>query len=250
MLLDILRALRQVVQDPLWGFLIVLLGLLVLSLASLALYRRRKILAYSVSRRSLAEDGRVLGDGPSLSLDGWDASDVDLLVVRLTNAGGAPVREKDYARPIRFEFGENARILSFRGLSADAPLSDAPVLAEDSGRLELQPLFLEEGATVEVEAVLAGFEKLAVTGGIGDAGRILNAQGRRPPEYRRWMRAFLILECSGLLAVLAGRAADPDNYPYPPTLLAVAGAVIMCAGALSLLLWLAMTAWTERAGRA
>lgn len=250
MLDELTELLKSITHDPQSGFVIVVLGLCALGLLAWAMYRSRKGLSYNFSRWPLVKGFQGSGNVPQVVFDGRSISDVDVAVIILTNIGGASIQEKDYALPLRFGFGEKARVLSAKVARTDPDDTDASVTVRDSREVEMQPALLRREDSIAIEVILTCFQKFSVSGRIRGTWKILDDHKHTPPSFQICMGIFAVLAGTGLAMAVAGRLLDRDNFPYPPTLLAIAGMIVIGMGILAVILWILLTWWADwRASR-
>jgi hypothetical protein len=98
-----------------WQFIAVILAVIAIAIP---------VILYWIQRQKRALSWQLVSNTPLLSIDkeikenlevlynGKQVQDVQLIIAKIINTGNVPIKSIDYERPINFNFGENARILT------------------------------------------------------------------------------------------------------------------------------------------
>ena len=105
----------EIIRDPMWQVIAVILAVIAIAIP---------VILYWIQRQKRALSWQVVSNTPLLSIDkeikenlevlynGKHVQDVQLIIAKIINTGNVPIKSTDYERPINFNFGENARILT------------------------------------------------------------------------------------------------------------------------------------------
>lgn len=165
---------REKLRDPIWQFVGIIVGMAVAFLI-FWLQQSRKELSYEiVSQTPLVSVQDEARSRLQISFDGKPVEDVTLIVLRLQNSGNVPITPADYIRPVTFNFGQSAAILSAE-VTESVPsnigasiktVSDtvelAPVLMNGDDSMTLKVLLTRGDGTVSADARIVGVNQLLV----------------------------------------------------------------------------------------
>ncbi|MDD2809551.1 hypothetical protein [Rhodoferax sp.] len=142
-------------RDQAWQFF----GIVISVAVAIWIYRAqssRAELAFGVlSARELLTIHDSLSSRVTVTLDGALVRDVSLLVFAFKNSGNRPFRAGDFAVPATFEFGSTVRLLSAE-ISRRSPENLEARIDANESKLVLQPLLLNQGEYVVIQALVAG----------------------------------------------------------------------------------------------
>lgn len=146
----------ELVRDPAWQFAGAFFALLSLA-AAIGFYwlqRQTKELAFGrVSSRRLLSIADELSTRVSVQLDGKPIRDLHLLVYGLKNSGRVAVSQADFVRPLSISFPDG-QVLSAE-IAAERPVTLGATLTISDSRVELCPLLLNAGDTVQIQVLLS-----------------------------------------------------------------------------------------------
>jgi hypothetical protein len=91
--------------------------------------------------------------------DDQPVDEVRLLTVRIVCSGTVEIKEDDYVRPLSVDFGSRAVVLSPE-VAKTVPDDLAPRLTVHGTRLEIEPLLLNPGDTLEIAALVSGMSNV------------------------------------------------------------------------------------------
>jgi hypothetical protein len=146
----------NVLRDPLWQFVGVLLALLSVAAAFWIywLQRQTKELAFGlVSSRRLLSVSDELSSRVSILLDGKTVKDVHLVVYGLKNSGHSAICASDFERALKINFNEG-QVISAEIASQSPPNLGASLSSSDTG-VELRPLLLNAGDQLLIQVLLS-----------------------------------------------------------------------------------------------
>jgi len=174
---------KDLLRDPLWQFVGVLIALIALYI-SIWQARRRKRIAYrivsniSVARidRSTFYDGRL-----QILFDGQPLDDAQVLQVQVGNTGNQSIRAADYESPLSFSIDQSARILDAEIVDAK-PSSLQPAITVYPTMVSIAPTLLNSGDSFTLKILTTSFE-----GTISASGRIVGVKEiLRIDREREW----------------------------------------------------------------
>jgi hypothetical protein len=110
-------------------------------------------------------------DRVQILLDGVPCRDVSLLVIEINNSGNEPIRSSDFERPLRFNCGKEAQLLS---LVVDATKPDdlRPAVKSATNEVELTPLLLNKGDWMRIIVLAQDAGAVSPDGRIAGVGTI------------------------------------------------------------------------------
>jgi hypothetical protein len=186
----------EFLRDPFWQFASAVLALVAIAISAVLylLQRRRKALSYEVVSctplLSVREEvkGRV-----QIVFDDTSVSDAHMVVIRVLNSGNVPIIPSDYVRPVKFDFGEIAQILSAEVMETSPDNIEACI---DPETLELMPVLLNSSDSIMLKILLARFD-----GTINMDGRIVGVKQIRTATKRSLPIAAMLI---GITVTMAG----------------------------------------------
>lgn len=157
----------EFLRDAVWQFVGAIVGIvfgLAAIVVSIVLYRRarqRKAVEYEVVANApiLADPAATLSNlSIQVLVNGEEANDVRLLLVRILNTGNVSIHAGDYAQPLRIALrNAEARLLTAEvGATTPADIP-AKVTIVDEKCAELAPVLLNAGDMVEVALLVKDF---------------------------------------------------------------------------------------------
>ena len=198
-------------RDPLWQFVGVLLALAAIA-GSFIIYflqRQRKSISYEViSKNQLLTVGEELAGKLQVLYEGEPATDICLLVLKLSNSGNQPVAMSDYERPISLGTGTHSRILSVAVTEKDPEALSVELTVEQS-RVVLQPLLLNSNDFIILKLLVSDFGGAV----IADA-RIVGVKGISKASQNSGYS--LLAMVSGLVVSIVGSYFVFSNVPGQP----------------------------------
>jgi hypothetical protein len=166
---------------------------------------RRKALSYTVSETQLLTVHGDLKGKVQILFDGVSVPNVSLVVIKVRNSGHEPIRANDFERPLRFDFGSGARILSLDADEANQK-SLKPAVRQGAGNapaenaFELDPLLLNRGDWIKVKALVSNVGTISVDGRIEGVRDIRPVTGDR--SRLKWLEVALQLLAGAILVFL------------------------------------------------
>ena len=151
-------SLAELIRDPLWQFVGVVLALAAIATSYLQ-YRAsaaRKELAFGVlaSRRLIAIADNM-APRVSILLDGQPVSNVYLVEFGLKNSGNQPILRDDFDEPVRLTSATATTTLSVQVIRTH-PLTLAAEITQYNDTVQLAPLLLNPGDFIVVQALTSG----------------------------------------------------------------------------------------------
>ena len=214
----------DILRDPVWQFMGVIVGLIAL-LVSIGIglrSRHTKRLAYRVvSHHPLFTVNSLIKQRVQVLYDGRPVDDLQLLNIRLTNAGTVPITTQDMERPIALVFNPEVQIL-LADVSEQRPANLGATLTQEATRITLQPMLLNAGDAVSIWMLVTGLKDWRID------GRIVGVKAiESPSEASKRASVWLVMMGLGLLVVGVGIFS---LSPTPDTVLGVLGEVVFGIG--------------------
>lgn len=119
--------------------------------------RNRKVLAYQVSSARVVSVRDVAADKITILYDEHPVGDVRLLTLQVKCAGDVPIASADFERPLTLLLGDNAQVLKSEVVKT-APEDLNPQHAIHGSTLEIQPLLLNPGDSLEMTALVSDLD--------------------------------------------------------------------------------------------
>lgn len=157
----------DILRDPVWQFIGVILAVVAI-IISIALYRRQrrhKALSYEIiSRIPLLGMEEEIKGNLQILFNGKPVQQVHLIVVKIINSGNMPIVFTDYERPISLSFGEKAQILTAE--VAETNPDSLRAAAEIEGKkVVLTPILLNQEDSITLKMLVNEFsEQITVNG--------------------------------------------------------------------------------------
>ena len=207
----------ELLRDPAWQFVGVVLALAALAATFLVywLQRQRKALSYEViSKNQLLTVREELEGRLQVLYEGHPARDICLLVVKLFNSGNVPISAADYERPLSLGTGISSKILSGVVTDVDPENLAASIDIEES-RVILRPILLNSKDSVTLKLLVSDFG-----GNVAIDGRVLGVKSISKAGQTTGYQAllmFLALTCFAVGAYLVvSFSPKPDVRPPSP----------------------------------
>ena len=163
----------ELLRDPAWQFVGVMLALAAVAVTVLVywLQRQKKSLSYEViSKNELLTVREELEGRLQVLYEGQPARDICLLVVKLFNSGNVPVSASDYERPISLSTGASSKVLSGAVTAVD-PENLAATIEIAESRVILDPILLNSKDSVTLKLLVSDFG-----GNLSVDGRVLGVR--------------------------------------------------------------------------
>jgi hypothetical protein len=172
--------LGEILRDPVWQFIGVILAV-VISCVGYLIQRNRKKLVYEiVSRTRLVTKEEEIKGSLQIVFEGKPVEDVRLLEIKIINSGNMPIVSSDYERPVSLFLGDQARILTAtvsetfpQSLQATVESKGqavvlSPVLLNGGDSITLKMLISHLGRDIKVDSRIAGVKEIHES----DRGRV------------------------------------------------------------------------------
>lgn len=205
----------EILRDPMWQFIGVVIGIIALIITFLFWkQRQRKALSYEILSNTplLSIEEKIKGK-LQIIFDGNSVENVHLIEVKLVNSGNEPIKPSDYERPINLTFGEDSRVLTSEVIET-IPDNLKMELYTDEKSVKLSPILLNGGDSFTLKMIVSQFK-------IGDDdikvdGRIAGVKKITLPDESRLL---IILMVSGVLLSIIGFVGliiNKQTTPPPP----------------------------------
>ncbi len=105
----------EIISDPLWRFIGVILPIITIATMVIICWIQRQKRALSwqvVSNTPLLSIDKEIKGNLEVLYNKKPVQGVQLIIAKIINTGNVPIKSSDYERPINFNFGENAQILT------------------------------------------------------------------------------------------------------------------------------------------
>jgi hypothetical protein len=168
------------ISTPDWGMLGVLIGLI--SLLAAIIIGIAQIRAAQRPKKDIR--CRLIASAPLLKFDdrfkghlqvtfqGQEIKDASSIVLRIHNAGKVAITPTDFVRPIIFMFASSTEIINAEILKTE-PQNLGAKLSITKNSIELQPLLMNSGDSIDISSLVASFDdNLTVDGRVVDVKMI------------------------------------------------------------------------------
>jgi len=182
---------QEIVRDPLWQFVGAVLGILAIIVSIILFFaqRKKKSLEYKIiSQTPVLSAAEEIAGQLQILFRGEPVQGVYLFVIRLLNAGNVPIASSDYERPVRLDFGEEARVLTAEVSDVEPRNLDAEIASQDSF-VQLKPVLLNSGDVITIKALVSNYK-----GQLTIDGRIIGVKDIVPQKDTSniWSIAFML----------------------------------------------------------
>jgi hypothetical protein len=114
----------ELLRDSVWTFFGALLALAAI-LVSIAVYyaqkQRKRVTVETLARVPLIALGKEGIEGLAITFNGEPIQKATVVLIRVANAGNAPILSADFEAPLSFEFSPESKILSASIVSSEPP---------------------------------------------------------------------------------------------------------------------------------
>jgi hypothetical protein len=150
----------DIIRDPFWQFIGVILALIAIIATIVIFYfqRQKKSLAYEIQTNTpvLTISEQVAGKVKVLYED-KPIKNAQLIVIKLINNGNQPITSNDYERNFSCTFGVNSKILSSE-IIEPTPEELKPKLSVNENQIVLEALLLNEKDFLVIKTLVADFK--------------------------------------------------------------------------------------------
>lgn len=167
----------EFLRDPMWQFVGVLAGGASIIVAIVIYLKQsgRKLLEYRSRSVPLLRIDTAIKDDVRISYRGEPVTDVNLVEVRLSNAGREPIQSADFESPIKIHFGDHAVVLGVEIAEADPPdLAVRCIKTPADPAVTITPLLLNPKDTFVVRCLVSGQGEVVLKARIAGVTRIEN----------------------------------------------------------------------------
>lgn len=150
--------LAEVLRDPMWQFIGVLVTVIVgvISIILVLRERNKKSLSYDlVSHASLVSVEKEVKDKLFIAYEGKPISQLTLNIIRLINSGNTPITAADFVSPPTILFDEKSEIISAE-VSEKNPNGLEASVTYNSTQVTVNPTLLNGGDWFEIKVLSSG----------------------------------------------------------------------------------------------
>lgn len=222
----------DLLRDPLWQFIGVIIAIVSVSTAIFLSLRQRNRKAISY---------RIISSTPVLSVsegvegklkilyENQEVKEVQLVVISVTNTGNVPIVENDYAQPLEVSFGMG-KLLTVEIMEKTPKELDITPLVS-GGKVVINKALLNQGDSFVFRALVAGFKDT-----INVNARIVGIKAitkQVEPAYTRNSFIGMMVLYAGFVGIIVNNNSLKDTtllaFSY---LVIVLGLVIVCWNAI------------------
>ena len=152
---------QEIKQFLLDDFNIITLVGTILTLSGLIIgvrrHKRKRLAFEIISNTPLLSVNSEVKDRVKIYLDDRPVTDVNLMMVKLTNTGNESIPSKDFETPITINFGKSATLISFEIFErtpAEMPLPEN--ITSANNWVTLSPFLLNEKDSITIKALVSG----------------------------------------------------------------------------------------------
>jgi hypothetical protein len=198
----------NLVRDPLWNFVGVVLAIIALlvTIVIFIVQRKKKRLSYQViSLTSLLGLKEEIAGKIKVLYEGNEVTNVHLFEIKLINTGNQPIASSDFERPICISFADVTTILTSEIYESN-PKDIKGDLAVEGCSLAVKPLLLNPNDSLSIKTLISNFD-----GSFTVDGRIIGV--RQITEYREKVSLILLpLFLLSILLILTIKVYILRNY--------------------------------------
>jgi len=150
----------ELLRDPLWTFVGVILAVLAVLVTVMIFFAQRKTkkLSYEITSNTqlLGVKDEIQGKVQVL-YEGKEVKNVHLLTIKFSNNGNQSISSNDYERPLSIEVNSDAKVLTYEVIDEEPENLGAVVQLEEN-KIVLSPILLNEKDTFSIKALISDFE--------------------------------------------------------------------------------------------
>lgn len=214
----------EILRDPLWQFVGIILTLIAIFVSILVYLkqRNRKELSYEIiSRTSLLSREEEIGGALQVQYNGQPVKKVQLVEINFENTGNTPILVNEYERPISLDFGETSKVLTAE-ISKKFPENLSASLSIKDKNVIIDPLLLNSKESLTLKMLISNGSKVSIDCRIVGISSIKEAT-----ESRNFLIPMFIgsgIMVGGILL----SAVNPNDYVA--LFIATVGMILMYAG--------------------
>ena len=180
----------EIIYDPMWGFVGVILGIIPLIFFHLVQSIRKAISWEIISNTPLLSVDEEIRGNIQVLFDGKPVQDAQLIIVEIINSGNVSIKSTDYDRPINLDFGENAHILTAEVTETTPDNLDVSINIEGT-KVLLNPTLMNGKDSITIKAIVGQFnDQITVEGRIVGVKEVQKSTKRNKIQD---IRSFLVL---------------------------------------------------------
>lgn len=149
----------EFLSDPTNQFIIIVALTILAIIGPIIVYlkqRMRKSIHYRiVSRTALFSVKEEVKKELEITYKGKKIEDAQLVLIEISNTGNVPIEAEDYKKPISFNFGEEAQVLTAEVIKTDPEELQASV-SIDKGIVSLTPILTNAGDSLTLKIIVSG----------------------------------------------------------------------------------------------
>lgn len=161
-------------RDPIWQFIGILVGLATFVLAAFWQKKRKKIAYEIISNTQLLSVKDEVKSRLQILFDQKPVHNLNLVVLKIYNAGNEPISPEDFKDKLTVEFGDNAQILEADVVDV-FPKNMQANIEQTANSISLVPLLLNDGDSVKLKILLSKYSHIHITGRITGVNQISGA---------------------------------------------------------------------------
>ncbi|MDT7540166.1 MAG: hypothetical protein QOE33_70 [Acidobacteriota bacterium] len=150
----------ELLRDPLWQFIGVILALIAIAISFFIHYlqRQRKSLAYEITANTpvLTVNEQIEGKIEVL-YENIPVNNVRLVTVKVINNGNVPITSNDYERKLSFILKGEVKILSSEILETYPESLETPI-SVDENKITIEPILMNRKDYIVLKALVSNFE--------------------------------------------------------------------------------------------
>ena len=169
-------------RDPVWQFFGFFVGLLALVFGTwLSLRGRSRRLNYDVISKTPLFNYDLNSTNQRLQLlfNGKPIHNAELVLIKIYNAGSAPIKPDDYERPLKVAMGESSKILDAEIVDMHPKNLVVPISTVDDTSITLEKLLLNPGDYFVINTIVIPPVKISVEGRIAGIKEIKSGAPKR-----------------------------------------------------------------------
>ena len=219
----------EIIRDPMWQFVGVIL-VIIIPLVLYLVQRRRKALSWEIiSNTPLLSIDEAIRGNIQVLFDGKPVQDAQLIIVEIINSGNVAIKSIDYERPINLDFGENARILTAEVTETTPDNLDVSINIEGT-KVLLNPTLMNGKDSITIKTIVSQFnDQITVEGRIVGVKEVQKSTKRNKiQDIRLFLVLFTIVTLYGVLMIAVADLLDSMKVE-PVTVLLISSPLIIIA---------------------
>lgn len=219
-------------RDPVWQFVGVVVGIATFVIAIFWQQKRKKIAYEIISNTRLLSVKDEVKSRLQILFDQQPVNNLNLVILKIYNAGNEPIPPEDYKDKLAIEFGDSAQILEAEVVEV-SPKNIQAKIDQTPNSISLTPLLLNAGDSIKLKILLAKYSHIHVTGRIAGVNQISGADTEQltPRSFLRDLVAIFAFTGVGALCIAIAVGLLLSNKTIPAIVIFAVGIIVFVISA-------------------